>query len=50
MRVFFLKDYMLDTANDHSLPGLDELLFVWLLPFDLPGLGDSIKRFYLQLV
>ena len=43
----FLPDYILVTANEHSLRGIDELLFVWPLPFDLPGMGDPIKRFYL---
>ena len=36
---------MLATVNKHSLLGFDELLFVWPLPFDLPGMGDPIKRF-----
>ena len=38
---------MLATANEHSLFGFDEQLFVWPLPFDLPGKGDPIKRFSL---
>ena len=42
----FLPDHMLATANENSLPGLDEVLFVWPLPFDLPGIGDPVKRFY----
>ena len=45
--VFLLLDYMLATANEHSLPGFDELLSVWPLPFDLPGMGDPIKKFCL---
>ena len=37
---------MLATANKHSLPEFDELLFVWPLAFILPGMGVPIKRFY----
>ena len=38
---------MLYTAIEHSLPEFDELLFVWSLPFDLSGMSDPIKKFYL---
>ena len=38
-----LLDYMFATANEHSLPRFYELLFVWPLPFDLPGMSDLIK-------
>ena len=38
---------MLATANKQSQPKFDELLFVWSLPFNLPGMGDPITRFYL---
>ena len=36
---------MLATANEHSLSGFDEPLFVWPVPFDYPGIGDSAKKF-----
>ena len=35
---------MLAIFNEHSLPGFDELLFVWPLPFNLPGMGDPILK------
>ena len=44
---FLLLDYILATANEHSLPGFDKILFVWSLEFDFHGMDDPIKRFYL---
>ena len=34
IRVFLFLVYRLATAYEHSLPGFDELLFVWSQPFD----------------
>ena len=42
----FLLDYMLASANEYSLSGFGELLFVWPLPFDLFGMGFLAKKFY----